>query len=237
MSKVWVLQHTPCETLGTIADVLETTGISSQTVRVFEGAPVPKSIGDANGLIVMGGPMGVHDQSHCPFLTEEMRLIGQALQEERPVMGICLGSQLLAATLGAPVIKGERKEIGWYSVTLGESAKSDVLWADVEASFMAYHWHGDVFELPRNAVPLASSSLTRTQAFRYGHHTYGFLFHMEVTKKIIQGMVATFTDELQEAKVDGDEILHQAEDYLPRLQRIGSLVFKRWANTVTRASS
>lgn len=99
--------------------------------------------------------------------------------------------------------KGKKKEIGWHPVTLGEAATTDRLWEGLEASFIAYHWHGDVFELPRGCETLASSALTRCQAFRYGRNAYGFLFHMEVTEKIIAEMVMTFSDELREAQIDG----------------------------------
>lgn len=235
MSKVWVLQHIHCETPGTIANALESTATTAHYVRTFEGQPVPKTIGDVAGLIVMGGPMGVYDHPRYPFLRDEMRLIDQALQQEKPVLGVCLGSQLLAATLGAAVTKGERKEIGWHPVTLTESAVTDRLWAGVEPSFMAYHWHGDVFELPQGAVSLASSGLTECQAFRYGRSAYGFLFHMEMTERIIEDMVKTFTDELQEAGVDGREIVGRVGDYLPDLQKIGETVFQRWASLSARA--
>src|SRR3989304_6825126 len=127
MSKVWVLQHTEAETLGTIAHSLQSTGISAQYVRTFERQPVPTGMGDAAGLIVMGGPMGVYDKPRYPFLMDEIRLIAQALQEEKPVLGVCLGSQLLAATLGAKVTKGKKKEIGWYPVTLTEPAPREGL--------------------------------------------------------------------------------------------------------------
>lgn len=234
MPNVWVLQHIHCETLGIIADVLESTGISPHYVRPFEGQPVPKEMGNAVGLIVMGGPMGVYDHPQYPFLMDERRLIEKALHKEKPVMGVCLGSQLLAATLGAPVTKGKRKEIGWYPVTLLESAKTDRLWAGVVPSFIAYHWHGDIFDLPRGAVLLASSESTECQAFRYGHNAYGLLFHMEVTGKIIQNMVETFMGELQAPGIDGSEIIRKVKNYLPRLQSVGGLVFRRWANLVQK---
>ena len=229
MAKVWVIQHIHCETLGTIADVLKAEGISVECIRTFEGQPVPKEMSEAAGLVVMGGPMGVYEQDRYPFLRQELRLIEQALQEEKPVLGVCLGSQLLATALGAKVTKGEEKEIGWHPVTLTASALADPLWTGVEPSFMAYHWHGDVFELPRDALSLVSSSLTACQAFRYGRKAYGFLFHMEVTERIINDMVKAFTDELQEAGIDGREIILKARDYLPRLHRIGRRVFRRWA--------
>jgi len=236
MSKVWVLQHIECENLGTIAHSLQSAGISAQYVCTFEGQPVPKEMGDAAGLIVMGGPMGVYDQPRYPFLMDEMRLIPQALREEKPILGVCLGSQLLAATLGARVTKGKKKEIGWHGVTLTEAARSDPLWMEVEPSFMAYHWHGDSFEVPSGAVSLASSDLTHCQAFRFGHHAYGFLFHMEITERMIKDMVKTFRDELQEAGIDGREIIEKAEDHLPQLQNIGGLVFLRWAGLVESRS-
>jgi len=163
MSTVWILQHVACETPGIIAGVLKSQGLSAQTIRPFRSQPVPKRMGDTVGLIVMGGPMGVYDQRSYPFLLDEMRLIEDALKQGKPILGVCLGSQLLAAAVGAKVTKGERKEIGWYPVTLTGSARTDRLWKGVEPSFVAYHWHGDIFELPRGALSLASSDLTECQ--------------------------------------------------------------------------
>ena len=232
--KVVAIQHNDCETLGTIADALSAGGISFEYVRTFERQSVPKGMKEASGLIVLGGPMGVYEQDRHPFLRQEIHLIEQALKENKPVLGICLGSQLLAATLGAEVTKGKKKEIGWHPVTLTEAAMSDPLWAGVEPSFTAYHWHGDIFDLPLGAVSLASSDLTPCQAFRYDRHAYGILFHMEITEGIIRDMVKTFADELREAGIDGREIVKKAKDHLPRLQSIGGLVFQRWAHLVKR---
>lgn len=234
MTKVWVLQHVNCETLGTITDALQALGIRHEYVRTFKGEPVPKEMGDGAGLIVMGGPMGVYEQNACPFLADEIHLIEKALSAQKPILGVCLGSQLLAAALGAAVRKGERKEIGWYPVALTDACKSDPLWKGIEATFTAYHWHGDIFDLPHAAISLASSTLTKHQAFRYGRSAYGFLFHMEVTPAMIRDMVETFDGELREAKVDGAEILDRTADYLPRLHTIGQLVFQRWAGVVEK---
>ena len=233
MPEIWVLQHAACETLGTIADVLKASGISWQYVQTFQGASVPRGMDGASGLIVMGGPMGVYDYGQYPFLLEEIRLIEQALKEDKPVLGVCLGCQLLAATLGAPVTPGRQKEIGWHPVHLTDLAIADRLWGGARPSFMAYHWHGDVFDLPEGASPLASSDLTACQAFRCGPKAYGFLFHMEVTRRIIEGMVETFGDELAEAEVNGGKIIGNAGGYLPQLQEIGGRVFQRWARLVT----
>ncbi|WDT73808.1 MAG: gamma-glutamyl-gamma-aminobutyrate hydrolase family protein [Candidatus Manganitrophus sp.] len=196
--------------------------------------PVPKTMGDAAGLIVMGGPMGVYDHPRYPFLSDEMRLIEQALKEEKPILGVCLGSQLLAAALGGAVAPGKRKEIGWHPVQLTQEAQTDRLWKGIEPVFTAYHWHGDLFQLPEGAVPLARSEQTEHQAFRYGPHAYGFLFHMEVTRKIIGEMVETFSEELKECRIDRREIVGKVEDHLPRLQKIGGVVFERWAKSIPK---
>lgn len=228
MSKIWVIQHIHCETLGIVADILESRGFSTQYIRPYKGQEIPAGMNGTAGLILIGGPMGVYDHPQYPFLKDEIRLIEYAIKENKPVLGICLGSQLMAAALGTPVRKGKKKEIGWYPVKLLESAKTDQLWTGVGSPFMAYHWHGDIFDLPQGAIQLASSDLTGSQAFRYNDNAYGILFHMEITEGIIRNMIRTFKEELKEAHIDGQEIIGKTRNYLSPLQKIGGLVFQRW---------
>ncbi len=150
-------------------------------------------------------------------------------------MGICLGSQLLAAALGARVFKGPRKEIGWYPVRLSPAALEDRLWSGTAHPFDALHWHGDVFELPAGAVSLASSELTAHQAYRYGPSAYGLLFHLEMTAPMIGAMAAEFGDELREAGGDAAQLTAQSPDRCARIASLAETVFSRWARLVNES--
>jgi GMP synthase (glutamine-hydrolysing) len=229
---ICVIQHVACETPGIIADALKSRGLELRFARPFRGERIPRRIGDYAGLLVMGGPMGVYEQTRHPFLRQEIRLIQDALSERRPILGICLGSQLLAAALDARVTRGKQKEIGWHPLTLGRAAARDALWRGLPESFVAYHWHGDVFELPRGATPLAWSKLTEHQAFRFGDSAYGLLFHLEVTEQIIRRMTRTFLGELREAGLNERQVLDGVAEHLPGLHTIGRAVFARWAALV-----
>jgi GMP synthase (glutamine-hydrolysing) len=229
MSKVLVLQHMSYEDLGIIGDVLERAAIAFEYVRVFEGQPVPKDLHGADALIVVGGEIGVYEQQAYPFLVDEMRLIEHALRAEKPVLGVCLGSELLASVLGAEVRKASHKEMGWFKVALSTAALSDPVLSGLPPSVLALHWHGDEFDLPPQAVALASSELTRYQAFSYGRSAYGFLFHMEATRGIIEGMARGSEAELAQEGISGRQILDWADEYLPGLQEVGKQVFAKWA--------
>ena len=229
MSNVLVLQHAEPETPGIIAAALAEHGIDIHTIRTYAGDAVPDSLAPYAGLLVMGGPMGVYEQDIYPHLTAELRLITEAVRAEKPILGICLGSQLLAAALGAPVAPGPAKEIGWHPVTLASDAATDPLFTGLPATFTAFHWHGDAYPLPLGTVPLASSAITPCQAFRYGYNAYGLLFHLEVTAGMVRDMVTTFEDEVTAAGLDGAAILAGIPIHHPPLQQIGYTVFHRWA--------
>jgi len=197
----------------------------------FEGQPVPKAIKDTAGLILGGGPQGVYEAEDHPYLKDEMRLIESALKDDRPVLGVCLGSQLLAAALGAKVYKGARREIGWHPVRLTNQAKDDRLLKGMPEQFTAFHWHGDIFDLPHDSVTLASSDVSPIQAFRYRDKAYGFLCHLEVTEASVRAMVREFTDEVKHASLRKD-ILGHIDDNAEPLAEIAETVFGRWARPI-----
>ncbi len=227
--RVMVIQNAAPETTGAIGEALANQQVLTSTVLPFAGETVPRDLADAKGLVIMGGPMGVYEQARYPFLRDELNLIEQALRDTKPVLGVCLGSQLLATALGAEVKRGIHKEIGWYTVWLSEEAKDDPLWAGIAPQFTAFHWHGDWISLPSAAVSIARSEITACQAFRYERSAYGLLFHMEVTESLVQAMVGAFAQEVADASVDGASIVTAIPKFLPPLRELGLKVSCRWA--------
>jgi GMP synthase (glutamine-hydrolysing) len=232
---VLVLRHDAVEGPGHIARALEGAGLAYRVVRVDRREPVPEALGDALGLVVMGGPMGVYEADRYPHINDEVRLIRLALERGRPVLGICLGSQLLAHALGAPVYPGPKKEIGWYDITLSPAARGDPLWSGVASPFPALVWHGDVFDLPPGATPLAASALTPLQAYSASGNTYGLLFHLEMDAAQVEAMCHAFRGELEDENIDAATLLADAERHVPATARVADTVFSRWAAGVTHA--
>ncbi len=233
VKQVIVIQHHESEGLGTFEPVLNKAKISVRSIRIFAGEKVPDRLGEeGDGLIVLGGSFGVYESEKYPFLLDEIRLIESALREGKPIFGICLGSQLLASALGAKVYKCGRQEIGWHPVILSEAAKADALWRAIENEFTAFHWHGDVFDLPARAVSLASSAMTEHQVFRYADKFYGILFHPEATKEIISTMTRDFAEEAAEAEAAPKEILKDTEKHLHAFQKIANKLFNQWTKLI-----
>ena len=234
-SPVLVIRHAGVEGPGRIAGALEKAGLSHRMVRVDRREPVPDTLGDTPALVVMGGPMGVYQADRYPHLNQEVRLIQLALEQGRPVLGICLGSQLLAHALGARVYPGPRKEIGWYDISLAPAAREDVLWRGIASPFPAFVWHGDVFDLPAGSTPLAASDLTPLQAYAAGKNSYGLLFHLEVDAAQVKDMCRAFRGELVAEKIDPAALVADAERHLPATGQVADTVFSRWAAGVAPA--
>lgn len=191
-----VLQHIAAEGPGGLAPMLATRGWQLETVALYDGAQLPAEPRAYQAIIVMGGPMGVYDDAAYPFLRAEHRFLHRALTQQVPLLGICLGSQLLAKVLGARVYRNPVQEIGWDTVDLTPDGLLDPLFEGVSSPIRVLQWHGDAFDLPAGATVLASSGRCQHQAFRYHDQVYGVLFHLELTPVMIQSWVSSFREEL-----------------------------------------
>jgi len=181
MKNIAVIMHVPFEGLGCIEQWITKNNHSVTYIRLYEKHELP-DMNAIDWLIVMGGPMGVYDEAIYPWLSEEKTFIKQAIEAGKTVLGICLGSQLIAEVLGAKVYPNKQKEIGWFDVALSERAKTDSLFAGFEDKFPVFHWHGDTFDLPEGSKHLISSEVCKNQAFLYNDKVLGLQFHFEVTE-------------------------------------------------------
>lgn len=178
------VQHVPFEGPGLIAEIAARRGIELRICHPYRGEPLP-SVEELDGLVVMGGPMGVGDTAEHPHLAHETELIAAMVHAGRPVLGVCLGAQLIAHALGAEVYRGAQAEIGFGSVSLTEAGREDPVLGSFGAEVLpVMHWHQDTFDLPDNALWLARSELYAHQAFRLGDRAYGLQFHLEVDRQL-----------------------------------------------------
>src|SRR5215831_15618978 len=185
-----VLRHVQPEGLGLLANVLRDRGIHHRYLDLPRGEAPPRDLHNVGGLIVLGGPMAVYEADRHPFLSAESALVERALTAGRPVLGICLGAQLIASTLGARVYAGERREVGWAPITLTDDGRDDRVFGLMEPDLTVFHLHGDTYELPPDGRNLARSALYEQQAFRWGDLVYGLQFHLEFTDTVIGRLVA-----------------------------------------------
>ncbi|HET9940245.1 MAG TPA: type 1 glutamine amidotransferase [Candidatus Eisenbacteria bacterium] len=227
---VLAIQHVEPETTGLLGEALAEGGAQLTTVRVFAGEPVPADIAPHDALVVMGGPMGVYEADQHPHLADEVELIRRAVENEVPVLGVCLGSQLLAAALGSSV-RPAHKELGWLPVTLTLEGTADPLFAGLPRTLTVFHWHGDAFDPPPRSVALASSDLTPCQAFRHGAHV-GLLFHMEMSESMIRALVEQDLASGYADALTARRALEEMQGRLPAMRAFARKVFGRVSDAI-----
>ncbi|HMG81626.1 MAG TPA: type 1 glutamine amidotransferase [Ferruginibacter sp.] len=193
--RIHCFQHVSFEGLGCIADWIQQNDHSATFTKFYKNDPLP-TISDIDWLIVMGGPMGVHDEDRFSWLKKEKEFIKQAINAGKTVLGICLGAQLIAAILRARVYKNTEKEIGWFDIAITTTGKKNKLLEGFADHFKVFHWHGDTFDLPVNAEHLLQTTICKNQAFLYKEKVLGLQFHLEVTKETLTQMAAHGRNEL-----------------------------------------
>jgi len=232
-----VLQHIACEPPAAYEDELRAWDLELHRVEVDEGEPLP-DWREFAGIVAMGGPMGAYEDERLPWLSDEKRLIAQAVRERTPYWGVCLGAQLLASALGARVYAGPEAEVGVLPVHPTAAAASDPVFCVVPAEFRALQWHADTWELPDGATRLAGSDAYEQQAFVF-ERAYGVQFHLEIGTQLATewGDVPEYADSLR--RLLGDDGLAQLTDAVSHHEResiaLARTLFARWLEHVAGA--
>jgi GMP synthase-like glutamine amidotransferase len=203
-----IVTHHPEEGPGLLEAILQERGWEVTEVGLWNGNSLPDPT-RFHLLVLMGGPMNVNEEDLHPFLAKEKHFVRQWINKGNPIVGICLGAQLIAHCLGGKVYKGNREEIGWHEVVLTEEGRRDPFLQSFPVLFPVFQWHAETFDLPEKAVLLAAGQDYPHQAFRYRDTTYAFQFHFELTERMIQQWLAeSEVDEEKKRSITSSLLLH-----------------------------
>jgi GMP synthase (glutamine-hydrolysing) len=243
MSRLLVFQHVAAEPLGTLDPLIRRRGHRVRYVNFERHPDHEPNVDRYRGLIVLGGPMNVEEHERRAHLRAEMRAIERMLHQGKPVLGICLGAQLLAHVLGARVERHETPEIGWHRLHTTAQGREDALLGVLGDELPVFQWHSYRFGIPHGAVHLARTASCEPQAFRYGENAYGFQFHLEMDQHLIERWLAhpAYRAELQALLGDdpsaddpAQAILTQTRDHIATMQDHADQVFNRFLDAIGR---
>jgi GMP synthase (glutamine-hydrolysing) len=226
--RIHAIQHVPFEDLGSIGSWADQVGIETSLIRIFDNDSLPPRE-DVTHLIVLGGPMGVHDEDRFPWLVPEKKFIQGLIGSGKRVLGICLGAQLIADALGARVYPNRFPEIGWFPIRKSAQAQGDARADFLPASLDVFHWHGDTFDMPPHARCLASSDACRHQGFLLNERVMGLQFHLETTRQGMQDLLENCAAELVEGRyIQTAADIQAGAHHLARNQMIMAALLNQW---------
>jgi GMP synthase (glutamine-hydrolysing) len=229
MPKLLVCQHAAHEVLGTLDPLLRSSGFRIRYVNFARHPDAQPTLDGYHGLVLLGGPMNVDETERYPHLSVEKDLVRRALDRRMPVLGICLGAQLIARALGAEVTRSAVKEIGWYEAIPTPAGRTDRIVRHFGESARVFQWHGDTFAIPEGAVHLVSGNGCPNQAFRFGDNVYALQFHLEVDERMIARWlrVPEMRRELEESRppFDAEKIRKETQEHIHSLRQLGERAF------------
>lgn len=230
------IKHIDVEGPGTIETYFDRNGYQSKTVDLSRGDKLPDDLSAIEAVVGLGGPMNVYEEEKNPFLKEENKFIKRILKEEIPYLGICLGSQLLAKACEAKVVRSPVKEVGWYKVALKEEGARDPFFQGIADFFDVYHWHEDMFEIPKGAAFLATGSGCPNQAFKVGRYAYGVQFHVEITDRIIEDWCKSYWNSKDvEKRAKAREMVDTYQKKRVSFLKQSDIIYKNFENIIIRS--
>ena len=234
--EILIFRHFPTEGPGYFSRFLDRQRIAHRTIKIDEGEPVPESIAGIPGLVFMGGPMSVNDT--LPWIPQALQLIRAAVAADVPVLGHCLGGQLLSKALGGRVTRNRAKEFGWLPVARVESAETEKWLNGLPPHFEVFHWHGETFSIPPGATHILRSRLCRNQAFVIGK-SLGLQCHIEMTPELVRIWAHDGANEIARALPAAGvqrpkQMLINLRERIARLNRIADVFYTRWLQGLRR---
>lgn len=228
------IKHIDIEGPGTLGEFFEKqSSWQVKTIEMDKGESLPPLSG-CSAVISLGGPMNVYESDKYPFLDIEKDFLREAIRKETPVLGICLGAQLLASAASAGVRKADEKEVGWYKVGLTAEGTQDMLFDGLQNDLDVFQWHEDTFDIPAGGARLAGSGVCRNQAFRVGKNAYGLQFHLEVTPEMIESWVERYMDNSSASPQTQDLLLKSYKMKGP-LEKQADTVYLNFARIIAAA--
>lgn len=227
-----IFRHVECEGPGYLVDILERNDIEFEIVKIDRGEVVPSQLDDVSALVFMGGSMSANDG--LAWITEELDLIKRAVNKNIPVLGHCLGGQLMSKALGGAITKNPLKEFGWHEVIKQNNSVANEWLAEVPSSFDAYHWHGETFSIPSGATPILGSQYCANQGFVIGN-SLALQCHIEMTEDLVREWTGRFGDELEESSESVqsvDQQLDNLADRIQKLQKAADSIYMRWLRPI-----